>query len=257
MLASGVHKKLGASQRAIQWEIAGLTWLAEPESQGGVRIVRPLSHQRLTGYLLEEKIVSSTPTPKKAKEFGKRLAITHEISTEYWGVGPNNWEGNGYQGPNDNLIELTLQPYTSWGEMYAKSRLQPLINMAVSLINENLLHKLTTLCDRLLAGEFNTSDMPARLHGDLWSGNLIWATNEVVLIDPAAQVGSRETDLANLNLFGCPFWEQIITGYQEIVPLADQWESRIALHQLHLLLLHVVIFGESYLPSVERVVNQY
>jgi fructosamine-3-kinase len=74
----------------------------------------------------------------------------------------------------------------------------------------------------------------------LWSGGCGW------LIDPAAHGGHRETDLAMLALFGAPFLEQILAAYAAAYPLADGWRTRIPLHQLHPLLVHVCLFGSSY-----------
>jgi fructosamine-3-kinase len=91
------------------------------------------------------------------------------------------------------------------------------------------------------------AEPPARLHGDLWSGNVHWAADgRVWLIDPAAHGGHRETDLAMLHLFGCPFLDRVLLGYQEAAPLADGWQRRIPLHQLFPLLVHVELFGRSY-----------
>ncbi|WP_371865610.1 fructosamine kinase family protein [Nocardia ninae] len=38
----------------------------------------------------------------------------------------------------------------------------------------------------------------------------------------------------------------MINAYNETHPLADGWRTRIPLHQLHHLLVHVVLFGASY-----------
>lgn len=88
---------------------------------------------------------------------------------------------------------------------------------------------------------------PARLHGDLWSGNVLWgADGRAWLIDPAAHGGHRETDLAMLRLFGCPHLERVLAAYQETVPLAGGWMERVGLHQLFPLLVHTVLFGRGY-----------
>jgi fructosamine-3-kinase len=78
----------------------------------------------------------------------------------------------------------------------------------------------------------------------LWSGGRAW------LIDPAAQGGHRETDLAMLALFGAPYLDRIVACYQEIAPLAAGWRARVPLHQLHPLLVHVCLFGASYRSAV-------
>ena len=102
------------------------------------------------------------------------------------------------------------------------------------------------MCERIddLAGP---AEPPARLHGDLWRGNVLWAADgRVWLIDPAAHGGHRETDLAMLHLFGCPHLDRVVAAYDEAAPLAAGWRERVALHQLFPLLVHTVLFGGGY-----------
>uniref|UniRef100_UPI0037C76BCA fructosamine kinase family protein n=1 Tax=Nocardia seriolae TaxID=37332 RepID=UPI0037C76BCA len=91
-----------------------------------------------------------------------------------------------------------------------------------------------------------TPEPPARIHGDLWSGNILWTHDHALLIEPAAHGGHRETDLAMLALFGTPHLDRILAAYRETTPLSPGWRQRIPLHQLHPLLVHVVLFGGSY-----------
>jgi fructosamine-3-kinase len=103
-----------------------------------------------------------------------------------------------------------------------------------------------SVCERIssLAGP---DEPPARLHGDLWNGNVRWAADgRAWLIDPAAHGGHRETDLAMLALFGCAQLDRIVAAYDEAAPLADGWRARIGLHQLFPLLVHTVLFGGGY-----------
>jgi fructosamine-3-kinase len=81
---------------------------------------------------------------------------------------------------------------------------------------------------------------------------VLWAADgRARLIDPAAQGGHRETDLAELALFGgAPHLDTILAAYQEVHPLADGWRARTPLHQLHLLLVHTAAFGGSYRPAL-------
>ena len=108
-----------------------------------------------------------------------------------------------------------------------------------------------SVIERCLDGDFDDDDCPARLHGDLWSGNVMWTPAGVVLIDPAAHGGHRETDLAMLALFGCPYLDAVLDGYQDAHPLRAGWRSRVGLHQLFPLLAHVVLFGGGYAGQTE------
>jgi fructosamine-3-kinase len=85
---------------------------------------------------------------------------------------------------------------------------------------------------------------------------VLWSGGTGYLVDPAAQGGHRETDLATLALFGgAPHLDEIIEGYQEVWPLADGWAGRVPLHQLHLLLVHTALFGASYRTAVMSAVR--
>jgi fructosamine-3-kinase len=103
-------------------------------------------------------------------------------------------------------------------------------------------------------------DAPARLHGDLWSGNIMWTgpadAVQAVLIDPAAHVGHRESDLAMLALFGAPHFDEIITGYEAVHRLAPGWRDRLPLHQLYPLAVHAVVFRGGYIAQTRALLAQ-
>ncbi len=132
----------------------------------------------------------------------------------------------------------------SWPEWYAEHRVQPYVRMAVDagMLDAPAFERAIARIPAM-AGP---PEPPARLHGDLWSGNVLWDGRGAVLIDPAAHGGHRETDLAMLRLFGCPGLERIIAAYDEVAPLAEGCRERIGLHQLFPLLVHTVLFGQSY-----------
>jgi fructosamine-3-kinase len=112
------------------------------------------------------------------------------------------------------------------------------------------------VCERLpeLAG---LAEPPARVHGDLWTGNvMVDASGRPWLIDPSAYGGHREVDLAMLRLFGVPS-EWVFDAYEEVAPLAEGWRERVALYQLLPLLVHALLFGGSYAAAVERAARSY
>ena len=98
---------------------------------------------------------------------------------------------------------------------------------------------------------------PARLHGDLWSGNVLAGRDgRPRVVDPAAYGGHREVDLAMLRLFGSP-GPRFLAAYEEVAPLAPGHEERVALYQLFPLLVHAVLFGGGYGSSVESAARRY
>lgn len=240
------YLKHTASERAAAWEAAGLDWL---RVDGGAPVVGVHGVDGNTVAL--QHLSPAAPSASQAEDFGRRLAATHSAGARTYGVGPDGWEGDGYQGPSDDLLPLPLLPYDSWGAMYADLRLAPLLERTDRSAGDPLLR-------RLRDGEFDDScATPARLHGDLWSGNVLWTAEGGVLIDPAAHAGHPESDLATLALFGAPHLERIVASYNEVAPLADGWRDRVPLMQLHLVLLHAVLFGGGYVEQAHQILRRY
>lgn len=221
-------------------EAAGLRWLA---AAGGVRVtavveVRP-------GLLTIEQIRTTAPTTAAAASFGEALVRTHDAGAPAFGAGPEGWAGDGYIGD----APLSLQPMDRWGEFYAQQRLLPYARTAhrAGNLSNAEFALVQRLAERLQAGDFDDESAPARLHGDLWSGNVLWSPDGVVLIDPAAHGGHRITDLAMLALFGTPHLATILAAYEAASSgLPQDWRRLIPLHQVHPLLVHAHLFGGNY-----------
>lgn len=222
---------------AVTAEAASLRWLADADAVP-VPQVRGSDEE----WLVLEHVPSAPPTPEAADEFGRRLAALHATGAPAHGAPPDDGPADAWIG----LAPMHNQPEASWPEFYAQHRIEPYLRRAVDMgvLDSGQAEVIASVRDSLdqLAGP---EEPPARLHGDLWSGNVHWA-DSVWLIDPAAHGGHRETDLAMLDLFGCPHLDRIIDAYQDVTPLADGWEQRIGLHQLFPLLVHTVLFGHGY-----------
>jgi fructosamine-3-kinase len=147
---------------------------------------------------------------------------------------------------------MSYSAHRSWGVFYAEERLAPMLQRAGRILTAQIAADVRSVIERCRAGDFDDADHPARLHGDLWGGNLLWTSDAVVLIDPAAHGGHRETDLAMLELFGCPHLDAVMAGYQSVQPLRPGRRDRVALHQLFPLLAHVVLFGSGYTSATGR-----
>ncbi|MGI8701775.1 MAG: fructosamine kinase family protein [Nocardioidaceae bacterium] len=216
-------------------EAAGLRWLGE--AAGGAAVPEVLACS--TDCLVLSWVEAGRPTPEVVESFARRLAATHAAGADAFGA-----QRPGYIG----AAALPNTPSDAWPHFWVMHRLLPYLRAARDrrAISPGDAAAVDAVIDNIdaLAGP---QEPPSRIHGDLWSGNVVWsATGEGVLVDPAAHGGSRETDLAMLMLFGAAHLSRLLEAYQEVHPLADGWLERVPLHQLHPLLVHAATFGGSY-----------
>ena len=273
-----VKTRAGAAPGEYAAEAAGLRWLAAP---GALRTPEVL--EVAGDHLALEWIECGRLDAGGAQELGRGLALTHAAGAPRFGDpalapegSPGGAPGGGSPGagaPEDGSpgggspragaaafgsLRLPNDPAPDWASFYAERRLLPLARIAREreALSEAGARALEGLCARLpeLAGP---PEPPARLHGDLWSGNVLAdARGRPWLIDPSAYGGHREVDLAMLRLFGAPS-EAIFAAYEEVAPLAAGWEERVELWQLLPLLVHAVLFGGFYRGAAERLARRY
>ncbi|MEO6473339.1 MAG: fructosamine kinase family protein, partial [Aeromicrobium sp.] len=215
-------------------ESEGLTWLREAE---GAKVPELLA--AADDCVILAWVEPGRPTSDAAEAFGRALSVTHLAGAPAFGR-----EQDGFIG----LAPLPNRTLPTWPEFFASRRVMPYLRAAVdrkSLTHEQALTIETVM--RRIHDFAGPEEKPSRLHGDLWSGNVVWSSDgNAWLIDPAAHGGHRETDLAMLSLFGTPHLQRVIESYNEAAPLADGWRARVPLHQLHPLLVHAVMFGGTY-----------
>jgi fructosamine-3-kinase len=231
----------GAPPGFFTVEAAGLAWLAAA-GPGTARVVRV--HGVGADHIVVDRLTQVRATPAAAEDFGRALAATHAAGAATFGQPPDGWQGDGYIGRQP----LTMRPTSSWGVFFAEQRLLP---YAVRARERGILSRagmaiVERVCERLVAGEFDDGRPPARLHGDLWSGNVMFTTQGVVLIDPAAHGGHGLADIGMLELFGAPQLGVISGAYAEVAGLQAGWRAMLGLHQLQPLLVHAVSHGGAY-----------
>jgi fructosamine-3-kinase len=237
-----VKRSPSAPEGFFACEAAGLQWLSDAD--GGVPCARVIGHDDTS--LTLERLDTAAPSVDAAREFGRRLARTHDAGADAFGAAPAGWTGPGYFGPLQQPLPMSYSAGHRWGSFYANERLAPMADRAATRLDASAREAVDAVMVRCAEGDFDDDDSPARLHGDLWSGNVMWTPSGAVLIDPAAHGGHRETDLAMLALFGCPHLEAVLDAYRADRPLREGWRERVGLHQLYPLLAHVVLFGRGY-----------
>src|SRR5262245_10073843 len=226
-------------------EAAGLAWLGEVP---GLRV--PAVVAATPEVLALEWIEPGARTAGTDEALGRGLATLHRAGAPTFG-----WHRDGFIG----VVPQRNTPASGdWCAFWFTSRIEPLVARAVAA--GNLDPKARALVDRLadrLPERAGPAEPPARVHGDLWHGNVhVDRDGEPWLVDPAAYGGHREVDLAMLHLFGSPS-PAVAAAYAEVFPLAAGWRERLALWQLEPLLTHTVMFGGSYGDSALGVLDRF
>lgn len=220
-------------------EARGLRWLAESDTVAVPAVLAVAGE----GIVLEW-VEPARPSAGAAESLGRELAALHLAGAQAYGAQWPGWIGS---------TAMDNGPAPSWPEFYAERRLLPTAALARDRggLDTSDLRAVEQVAASLpdLGGP---TEPPARLHGDLWSGNLHWsADGRCRIIDPAAHGGHRESDLAMLALFGAPHLDGLLRAYAETSsergrPLAEGWRERVPLHQLWPLLVHAALFGGGY-----------
>jgi len=182
------------------------------------------------------------------KNFAKDLAKIHQTTAKDFGLDHHNYIGSL---PQDNSKKNT------WETFFIENRIKPLVKIAFdsNRLDRNHLNHFENLYSRL--NEILPKENSSLVHGDLWGGNLMKGIGQTpIFIDPAVYFGHREMDIAMTQLFG-GFDNSYLHYYNEIFPLEKGWEQRIAIHNLYPNLVHLILFGSSYLGGVERVIKQF
>ena len=231
-----VKRRDGAPAEEYATEARGLDWLREAGALPVPEVI-----EVAPGHLALEWIEAGARTAAGEEELGRGLAALHLAGAPHFGAAAPLRLGP---------LTLPNEPCATWAEFYAQRRLLPLSRHASE---PGAIEKLCARLDEVAGPE----EPPARLHGDLWSGNVLWGRDgRPWLIDPAAYGGHREVDLAMLSLFGDP-GPRFRAAYEEVAPLADGHRERVALYQLFPLLVHAALFGGGYAASATAAARRY
>ncbi|WP_431958934.1 fructosamine kinase family protein [Actinacidiphila sp. bgisy160] len=227
-------------------EAAGLRLLG---GTGTVAVPEVLAADDRT--LVLEWVEPGPATPAAAERLGRELAALHRVPAPAYGTAHPAFIGS-LPLPSSSPGQ-TSGSLGDWPAFHAAHRLLPFLRQAADsgAMAPADVRAVERVCE-LLPRIGGPGQPPAVIHGDLWSGNVLFtADGRARVVDPAAQGGHPEADLAMLELFGCPHLERVLAAYEEVRPLPGRAE-RVPLHQLHPLLVHAVLFGAGYGAAAGR-----
>lgn len=237
-----------APARMFELEAHGLNWLRATRAIAVPRVFG-VGRCSETGFLVLEWIEAASAGSDSDEQLGRQLAALHRVPAANFGLECDNYIGR---------LTQSNQSCADFPEFYASRRLTPQFEMAVNqgLFDQRARARFELLIGRLprLLGDPHA---PAHLHGDLWSGNCLRGRDgRAWFIDPAVYGGHREIDLAMMRLFG-GFSERVFRAYAESYPLAAGHLERLKLMQLYPVLVHVNLFGGSYVAQACRILEHY
>jgi len=231
----------------LEKELHGLDFLAR---QKIIRVPGVTGHLRTSSLqiLILEWIEQVAPTQLFWEIFGERLAALHKTNDDMFGFYEDNYMGS----------LLQVNRFTeSWIDFFIQQRLHPQMQLAFNrgLLSRQQLSLFESLYKKI--GLVFNEEKPALLHGDLWSGNFISAADgQPVLIDPAVYSGHRSMDLGMTTLFG-GFEKAFYESYHYHFPLPGNYREQWNLCNMYPLLIHLNLFGRSYLPGIEAVLKKF
>lgn len=222
-------------------EAEGLRALQSLIDQLGIDELRtPQIYEEKGNELILERIAVISSQAELMVNLGRGLARLHCFPQEAYGWGRDNFIG---LNPQKNSWQNT------WGEFFCEYRLRPQIAMIANEAVRNEFELILSKCEGQLVLYLNDHCSHASLvHGDLWSGNVMFSPKGVYLIDPAIYCGDREVDLAMTEMFG-GFGPQFYEAYQQELGTSSEYSRKKVIYNLYHYLNHYNLFGGGYLSS--------
>lgn len=203
-------------------------------------------------FLVLEQIerVQKTRTIQE-REAAKLVASLHAVTNA------NRMYGYYYDTTIGPFGQKNEQTQYNWTLFLGQMRLMPMARHCYDIgrISKQQLERLERLCRDLYKRIDMSTIYPSLLHGDIWSGNVLFEKQGACLIDPAIYYGDKEMELAFILLFGT-FGETFFDSYSAVHPLSeDFYATKVPLYQLYPVLVHVALYGGSYTGELEALLK--
>lgn len=201
-----------------------------------------------TSFLLMQFLESDIPEKHFWRNFGFRLALLHQNTSKQFGLKFNNYIGS--------LRQINTF-HSNWTDFFIEERLQIQLNHCINngYLNPAVQKDFEILYKKL--PELVPNEKPALIHGDLWAGNYMSGPGgKAAIFDPSCYFGHRESDIAMTLLFG-GFPNDFYGNYNEAFPMESGWRQRCDIFNLYPLLVHVNLFGHSYVSKVLDILQRY
>jgi len=242
--------KVNSSRNAEEMfraEVKGLEILRKFSAFSIPEIITVLA-DRYNTFLIMELIESAVKTKSYWQDLAVKLANLHKQSNSNFGLRYDNFIGSL---PQINSFE------SDWQAFFIDQRIAPMVKMAFDDGLMEKQEKISLESALIQITDFMPKELPALIHGDLWSGNLMTdSIGEPCLIDPAVYFGHREMDMAFSHLFG-GFSQEFYSVYQEVYPMEPGFSQRLDLYNLYPLLVHLNLFGRSYIGQINSIVGRF
>lgn len=224
-------------------EAMGLETLASIIKSNGIQIKIPKVVSVSRKELEMTRIHSCCSSQELQERFGTELAKFHSIRQTQCGFETDNFIG---LNPQMNVLS------DNWGEFFQKYRLGYQVRIIQNHAIRNSFEKILNQCESRLSKWLNEHcEHFSLLHGDLWSGNVLYDSDDVWMIDPAVYFGDSEADIAMTEMFGggSPVFYH---AYQTVKPFSKVYEKKKIIYNLYHYLNHYNLFGDGYLSACEH-----
>jgi len=204
-------------------------------------------------HLLMEYIETS-----KQEKHVEELAAAKVLGSLHAVTNDSRMYGYYYDTSITSLTQKNEQTQYNWALFLAEMRIMPMVKICYDKgsLSKNTMQKVRLLCNELYKRIDLTKITPSLLHGDLWSGNILFNMNGATLIDPAIYFGDREMDLAYILMFDT-FGKTFFDAYQKVHLLSeDFYDVKVPLYQMYPLLVHVALYGGSYIKQFEQLLKR-